>query len=418
MNKEVSLLPAQKEFVLSQNRHTGLVAGFGSGKTQASVTKIILKKLSYPKHNVAYYLPTYNLIKDIAVPRISEQLEALGMTFSVNLSDKFFQVYNGGLDVGRIILRTMDNPSLIVGYEVAYSLIDECDVLPMQKMSTVFKQILARNRSLLPDNEINQTDVVGTPEGFKWFYDFFVKKDADYKTLIKAKTTDNPYLPEGYVDGLRDSYTDEELSAYLNGEFVNLTSGQVYRNFDRELNHSDRTIRDKDVLHIGMDFNIMNMSAVIHVIDDYPIAVDEITKAYDTSEMIALIQSRFEGHKIVVYPDASGGSRKTNSSFSDIQLLKRAGFTVRNLSKNPRTRDRVTQMNVRFLNGKGQRTYFVNTNNCPEYTESLEKQTYKNGEPDKTSGFDHLTDAGGYFVFSSIKRKSSKGTHIPLKLSL
>jgi ssDNA-specific exonuclease RecJ len=25
---------------------------------------------------------------------------------------------------------------------------------------------------------INQTDVVGTPEGFKWLYDFFIKMQA------------------------------------------------------------------------------------------------------------------------------------------------------------------------------------------------------------------------------------------------
>jgi len=30
----------------------------------------------------------------------------------------------------------------------------------------------------------------------------------------------------------------------------------------------------------------------------------------------------------------------------------------------------------------------------------LERQTYKNGEPDKSTGFDHITEAGGYFIFN------------------
>jgi hypothetical protein len=38
---------------------------------------------------------------------------------------------------------------------------------------------------------INQTDV-GTPEGFKWLYDFFIKMQA-IKAVIKAKTYDNPF---------------------------------------------------------------------------------------------------------------------------------------------------------------------------------------------------------------------------------
>jgi hypothetical protein len=39
-------------------------------------------------------------------------------------------------------------------------------------MSQVFMKIIGRNRSLLPKGHINQTDVVGTPEGFKWFTNF------------------------------------------------------------------------------------------------------------------------------------------------------------------------------------------------------------------------------------------------------
>jgi len=32
------------------------------------------------------------------------------------------------------------------------------------------------------------------------------------------------------------------------------------------------------------------------------------------------------------------------------------------------------------------------------YCEALKKLKYKNGEPDKSSGFDHVTDAGGYYI--------------------
>jgi len=408
VNKDISLLPAQIEFVNSTFRHTGFVAGFGSGKTQGGVAKIIIKKLEFPKIDVAYYLPTYNLIKDIAVPRIGEFLTDLGLEFTINLSDKFFQVYNGGIDIGRIIMRTMDNPALIVGYEVGYSLIDECDVQPKNKMTIVFNQILARNRTKLPDNKKNCVDVVGTPEGFKWFYEFFVTKANDTKVLIKARTQDNPFLPADYIDSLKDVYTTEQLSAYLEGEFVNLTSGNVYRNYDRKLNHTDREIKQGDILHIGMDFNITNMSAVIHVVDSGTLkAVEEIVDAYDTQEMIQMIKDRYKGYSIVVYPDASSGARKTNGK-SDEKLLKEARFTIRKQSKNTRVRDRVTDMNVAFLNGKGERSYFVNSNKCIKYTEGLERQPYdKNGAPDKASGYDHMNDAGGY-ALQGISKKTTK----------
>ena len=407
MEKTISLLPSQVDFINSNHRHTGLVAGFGAGKTQAGVMKIIVKKLQYIGVNVAYYLPTYNLIKDIAVPRISEQLDVLGLTYTVNLSDKFFEVFNGGFSIGKIIMRTMDNPTLIVGYEVGYSLIDECDVLPKKKMTTVFNQILARNRVKLPNDEENKTDVVGTPEGFKWFYEFFVTKANDFKKLIKAKTKDNPFLPDNYIESLEDSYTKVQLEAYTEGEFVNLTSGTVYHAFDRQVNHSDREIQSRDVLHIGMDFNITKMSAVVHVTDAKIVtAVEEITNAYDTAEMISIIKVRYPKQKIVVYPDASGNARNTAGD-SDIKLLRKAKFTVRVDKSNPSVRDRITSVNSALKNSKGETTYFINTNNCIDYTEALEKLAYKNGVPDKESGFDHVTDGGGYALYQINKGKNT-----------
>ena len=74
-------------------------------------------------------------------------------------------------------------------------------------------------------------------------------------------------LKLGYIETLMDIYTEQELEAYLNGEFVNLNSGSVYYAFDRKVNHSNREIQAGEVLHVGMDFNISKMSATIRVTD-------------------------------------------------------------------------------------------------------------------------------------------------------
>jgi hypothetical protein len=117
---------------------------------------------------------------------------------------------------------------------------------------------------------------------------------------------------------------------------------------------------------------------------------------YDTPAMIETIKERFPAHSITVYPDATGKSRKTvNASESDIALLRKAGFRIRAYNKNPAVKDRITAMNSAFEKGR----YFVNTDACPEYTRCLEQLVYdKNGQPDKESDMDHITDAGGYFI--------------------
>ena len=402
---KITTLPYQNDFIVRGATHTGLVAGYGAGKSEAGIMKSIIMKLRYPMYPVAYYLPSYPLIRDIAFPKFEMLLNKFNIQYTLNKTDKEFQT-----KYGSFILRSMDDPASIIGYEVAYSLIDEVDVLSLTKMNDIYRAILGRNRCYLPNNEINKTDVVGTPEGFRWFYKYYVKETKPNRKLIRARTYDNPFLPKEYIKTLEDSYTPEQVEAYLNGLFVNLNTGTVYKHFDRKLNHSDATIQEGDVLHIGMDFNIMNMNGAVYIIrNNIPIAVAELTKIYDTFSMIKVIQERFKGHSIVIYPDASGKNKSTSGS-SDILLLKQANFIIRVGSKNPFVKDRVNSMNMSFCNNKGERNHFVNTDNCPVLTESLEQQSYKNGEPDKSSGFDHICEASGYFIHSRFglkKRRSS-----------
>lgn len=395
----IELLSHQAEFMKSNYRHTGLVGGFRSGKSHAGTWKTITKKLSMPNVDVAYYLPTYPLIKDIAFPKFSEALTSAGIDFTINKSDKDIHT-----PYGRIILRSMDNPDLIVGYEVGYSLVDEADVLNKSKMNDVMVKILARNSVKVEGNN-NATDFVSTPEGFRFLHDFFVKKPSDSKFLIKASTRNNPYISDTYIESLEETYTPELLRAYLDGEFVNLTSGSVYNHFDRLINHSDRGVIEDDILHVGLDFNVGAMAAIIHVLEDgKAIAVDEIVNAYKTEDICQLIKGRYPNYRIFVYPDASGKNQKTSASDTDIQLLKKAGFNVRSLNKNPNVKDRVNTMNKKFQD----LSYLVNTNKCPTYTDCLEQQPYKNGEPDKTIGLDHANDAAGYYIWYQYGKKKNQ----------
>lgn len=387
----IKVLKHQADFIKSDVRHTGIVGGYRSGKSQAGVYKTLAKKQAMPGIDVAYYLPTYRLIRDMAFEKFEDLLTSQNIPYTINKSSSDILT-----EWGKIILRSMENPESIIAYEVGYSLVDECDLIGLNKMIEVNKRILSRN-SVKSDLTNNATDYVSTPEGFNFMYNFFAKDlNNPNKKLIKASTIDNPFISEDYIKSLEDSYSEKELMAYLDGDFVNLSSGNVYYVFDREIHHSPREIKEHDVLHIGMDFNITNMSAVVRVLDgNVSTAVEEITGAYDTAEMIRIIKERFSNHRIVIYPDASSNARNT-AGVSDMQLLKEARFVVRSNNSNPRVRDRVSVVNNSFE----KMFSFVNTHKCPSLTEAYEQLGYKNGEPDKTTGFDHITDADGYVVHS------------------
>lgn len=406
----MSLTQTQFDFATSRYPFPAFVGGFGSGKTAAAMARAMALKTHFKQCDVAYYLPTYPLVEDIAYRRFPELCERKDWAYKLNKQSAYIEFPNAG----RLIFRTMEQPQRIVGYEVAHSICDELDTLVTEKAREVWNKVIARNRQKcgMP----NTVAVATTPEGFRFVWERWVRdKKPGYK-LFKARTMDNAAnLPPGYIDNLRNSYPSNLLSAYLDGEFVNLTAGSVYAEFNRRLNASTETVKEGEALHIGMDFNVGHGAAVIHVLrGDDPHAVAELTEVFDTPAMIALIKRNYPNHPVFIYPDASGQNRKSNNaSESDLSLLRDAKFRVCVNPTNPAVKDRVLSFNM-MIHKAGARRYRVNVEKCPGLVESLEKQAYtKNGEPDKSGGLDHVLDAAGYMVvyrYPIIKRVATFGS--------
>jgi len=405
MIKEVGVLKHQKEFIKSDSPSTGLVAGFGAGKSYAGVLKTIIKKMQYPSVKVAYYLPTYGHIRDIAFDKFPQLCDELGLFYRLNKSDKELTIQ----EYGTIIFRNMSEPEMIVGFEVGYSLIDECDILPKQKMDKAFKQILARNRSQLPDGKPNQVDTVGTPEGFKWFYSRFVEHANPSYKLIKAKTMDNPYLPEGYIETLKEDYDEKLLEQYLMGEFVNVNGSQVYHQFDRELHViADMPVNKNYPLMISWDFNINPYNAVfliqeiggiVYVIDN---AIKKNSPVVDTIEYL---KEKFGYlgdylYEATIYGDASGKSRSQGTAQTNYDIIRNAGWSKFKIkTANPRVQDRINVFNSMLKNGNGSVSIAICSRNV-ELINDLEQMSYNDkGEVDKSNqDLSHASDSVGYYL--------------------
>lgn len=416
MNIDLTLTEPQDDFVFSEAQYPLFVGGFGAGKSESLFKRLLIQKLHYPKLNQGYFAPSFDLIRKIAFPRISELLRQCGLKFTLNKSEKVFTIHG----YGQIYCCTMDNPDAIVGFEIADAVIDELDTLKHEHAQNAWNKIIARCRQVKSDGLPNTTAVGTTPEGFRFCYDRWVKNKKHGYELIRAPSASNPYLPESYLDGLRATYPPQLLSAYLDGLFVNLASGGVYPDFDRNLNCSSETIKDREPLHIGMDFNVLKMAAVVHVMRDGKAhAVDELVGVRDTPTMATLINERFPNHKIIIYPDAAGQATSSKSaSESDHIILKKAGFSLVVNGSNPSIKDRLNAYNAQILNAKGERNYYVNVDKCPSLAEALEQQVYdKHGMPDKSTGHDHVLDAAGYFVVKQfpIVRPIAKTTTLSMR---
>jgi hypothetical protein len=428
----MTMTAPQAEFFQLDAQYALFCGGYGTGKTETMINCAIRDALEAPDCLIALYEPTYDLIDLALAPRLQEKLTQMGFKYKYNGQRRYFKVKGRCAD---FVLRTLDNPARIVAYQSYRAHIDEIDTLRQDQATVAWRKILARNRQKPKGKPkaVNKVSAYTTPEGYKFAYDTWVrkKKPGDGFEMVRAATYTNLFMEgvDEYVAGLRANYPPQLVKAYIEGQFVNMTSGSVYPDFDRKLNHAPTVMRPPmnaqagEPLHVGMDFNVLHMAAIIFVIrDDQPHAVAEITDGRDTPTMARLIKERYQdqGHHVTIYPDcAAKGTSSKDAAVSDLTILQRAGFTIRALNDHSPVKDRVNSVNALILNAKGDRRLRVNTDLCPRLTECLEQQPYdKHGEPDKSPGLglDHANDAAGYFLeqrWPVVKPIATHGAYIP-----
>ena len=413
------LHPGQHDFVTDETTEIiGLSAGYGAGKTRALAAKTLHLAAANQGFTGCVMEPTGPLIRDIWQNDFEQFLEQyeIPYTFRASPLPEYLLHLPGG-DT-KLLCRSFENWSRIIGLNLAFVLADEIDTVNPTVCSRAFPKILGRLRA----GNVRQFAAASTPEGFRWMWQTFGSEDAAKHTdrrLIRMRTADNPYLPQDFIDRLKANYDPSLLQAYLEGQFCNLTTGQVYDRFDRA-KHITAVIPDvsNEPLRVGCDFNVGNSNAVIGVrLGNKLLLIDEISGAHDTDAMAQEIRRRFPDNRIYVYPDASGGNRSTNASRTDIEILQSYGFVNQSPKANPPIRDRVASVQALLENGKGEVRLQVFAG-CKRTIECLELQSYsETGDPDKDAGYDHMNDALGYLVyrdFSMLNARAGRGTGIRL----
>ena len=390
-------------------RFKAYVGGYGSGKSFIGTVYLFSFIAKHPGQDVGYFGISYGSITDVFFPTARKVAEMLGFQVKILLQKKHVEIYRNGIFYGRIICKSMDNPGSIVGFNITCAMIDEIDTMPIKKAEEAWNNIVARGRERVEG--VNNTFVVTTtPEGYSFVYEKFYKAPTKSYSMVQASTLENAlHLDDEYIDSLYETYTAEQAKAYINGEFVNLTSGTVYSCYDRERCRSFESVfmGDKkkrmspEPIFVGMDFNVRRMAASIYVRrnngKDWHL-VDEIVDEYDTRTISETLRDKYPDNPITVYPDASGQRGDTRSgkgaAVSDIAILQdEYKFKVKARKANPRVKDRYTSVNTALEKGR----MFVNDNTAPESALCLEQQPFDdNGVPDKDCGKDHQNDATGY----------------------
>jgi hypothetical protein len=243
---------------------------------------------------------------------------------------------------------------------------------------------------------------IGTPKGRNHFYDLWTKgsdKEADWSSY-QFTTIEGGHVSESEIESAMRDLDERTFNQEYKAQFVNY-AGIIYYNFNRT-ESVVRTRDDGSLLHVGMDFNLDPMSAVLAIRDGAMLkVVDEIViYGSNTDEIVDEIKTRYPNRPICVYPDPASRQRKTSAGGrTDLSILQNAGFSVKVRDRHSAIRDRINSVNARLKSADGHR-HLVIDSKCKQVIRSLERQTYKEGtsQPDKDSGFDHMNDALGYLI--------------------
>ncbi len=380
----------QKNVIQDDSRFRVLITGRRFSKTFVAINEIA-KFASIPNKKIWYVAPSYRQAKAICWGVLKEKMIYHKWVKSINHSDLTLTLKNNS----QITLRGSDNESSLRGVGLNFLILDEFQDIN----KTAWYEVL---RPTLSDTE-GHALFCGTPRGFgNWSYDLYKmgENNKDWKSF-QYTTLEGEQVSEDEIEQAKQDLDLRTFQQEYEATFVNY-SGMIYYNFSRDKNIIEKYNKNTGVLHIGLDFNVDPMSAVVCIIEnDRIFVVDEIQiYSSNTNEMCDEIKTRYKNKQIVVYPDPSARQRKTSAGgLTDLSILKNNGFDVRCRSTAPLVRDRINAVNSKLKNVNGKNSLFI-VKFCKNAIKSIERQIYKEGThiPDKDSGYDHMNDALGYLV--------------------
>lgn len=385
----MKLTKPQDDIFFNDSRFRVVVAGRRFGKTFLSTYELLKHALQNKSQNCWYIAPTYKAAKEIAWNMLVDAIPD-GYITKKNESSLSINLRNGST----ISLKGAEKPDNLRGRALDFCVLDEfADMRPEAWHEVLRPSLSDRKGSAL---------FIGTPKGRNHFYDLWTRGIDGQESweAFQYTTIQGGNVDAGEIEAAKNDLDERTFQQEYEARFVNY-SGIIYYSFSR-----DKSVKAynglEDELHIGMDFNVDPMSAVVCVRYGGTLhAIDEIVMyGSNTDEMVDEIRQRYPNKVITIYPDPAAAQRKTSAgSRTDLNILQNAGFRVKVRTRHPAIRDRINSVNSRLLSSQQERRLFV-APNCKNAINSLERQTYKEGtsQPNKDDGFDHMNDALGYLI--------------------
>lgn len=385
-----------------------LIGGFGCGKsfTDVQVCLFLYHAYKHSKEPVTIGIlgVTIKLLKQTVIADLERAFDAGNITYKDNSQA-------GTITVGQItfVYLAMQNPDDIYAFNFNCAICDEIDEVPAERVQKIVTAIQERCRVVMPaGKDMPSRDPFiffsTTAQGLGGTYQlikYMEKKGLPY-IKIRGRTQDNTNLSKSQISLLRGLYTEDEARAFLDGEFVNLSVGRVYPEFNtKKHRYMPFELNDNDIIYVGQDFNA-GFNAAVSLVERsgtiYVVAEDHWNYVGDA---FRLLRERHSLNKIVMIPDANG--KEIMSGF--VEEANEYNIDIFWNNVNPSVLERITGVNKAYRFGQ---LYVFET--CEKLLMGMETRDFDDsGKPRKGKGpgaLDHHCDAleyGFWHIIHQIK---------------
>jgi PBSX family phage terminase large subunit len=291
-------LPKQAEFLRlaldkspASPKYIAYVGGIGSGKTLIGCITVLAWAVQYPGD----YLVGRQFMPELKVTTLKTFLEICPpeLIEEYRVADSLVKIKAVGGKISNIFFRQLEEADKLRSMNLSGFMLDECN----QVSEEAFMLLQGRLRG----GGIRKGILVSNPSGHDWLYRWFYQKDHfknDWAklqySLIRAPSTENVHLPEGYLETLQQSWSEDRIKREIEGSF-DAFEGMVYEEFRRDV-HVIKPFRIPEnwPRHIRIDHGYRNPTAV----GFYAIGPDgEVYKYREFYQKEHLIHEIIKGNK-------------------------------------------------------------------------------------------------------------------------
>lgn len=267
--------PSQREFLTNPASIRLFLAGFGTGKTYVNVWETFFQMTAvHPGYIGLVVAPTYKHLQQGWLETWKKLIPQEYWT--MNVQQQVITLQNGS----RIYLRYANDGFNLAGINAAFVSIDEASLIDDPE---AFKQAISRLREGAVGQPLRAI-LTTTPNGYNWlpkefgtgfdgiswFGDNNCWNDKSFtRSTIRARTTDNPYLPKSYLENLLAN-SPEWIAQYINAEYTK-AEGLVYKEFDASVHivGTEQLPQKFKKIVVGVDWGFTHNGAAIIVAETF-----------------------------------------------------------------------------------------------------------------------------------------------------